>query len=245
MSDNLIAVESVKKYYGRNLIIEDISFKIHRGDICVFLGVNGCGKTTLLRIVCGLELPSGGTVKKSSICHSMSYISQRCALLPWRTAFANITVALEFAGVPKKEQKKRALHCLEIVGLASKRDHFPHQLSGGMRQKIALARAIATEAKLICMDEPFNSLDFCARADAQKKTLELCDHLGIAVVFVTHDIDEALHMATKLYILSSSPTTILEELTINKEASEIEQLYCKGKIRKLFNISKVAAGELM
>lgn len=213
----LLRVDGVRKVFpardhGEDVVaLQDISFSVGDGEVVVLIGASGCGKTTLLRIIMGLERPTAGRVvvdgRESRGCAAdRAMVFQHAALLPWRSALANVEFGLEVQGVAKAERRERALRALELVGLARAADRYPHELSGGMAQRAGLARALAVDPKVLLMDEPFAALDAQTRMELQGEVLRLQSETGKTVVFVTHDLDEAVLLADRIILLTRGGT---------------------------------------
>ena len=196
---------------GPTHALDGVSLEVWPGEVVAVVGPSGCGKSTLLRALGGL-LPASarrsGTVAVATGAR-FGYIPQRDALLPWRTVLGNAEVGLEIRNVPRAERRRRAESLLESVGLARFRDHRPHELSGGMRQRLSLARALVHEPDVILMDEPFAALDAFGRAALQEDLLRLWERLRIAVVLVTHDLGEALVLGRRVIAMTRRPGRIL------------------------------------
>jgi sulfonate transport system ATP-binding protein len=198
--------------YNGGPVIEDLSLDVDPGEVLVVVGASGCGKSTLLRAIAGLLRPLSGTVVADG--HSVTspsadraLVFQDDALLPWRTARRNVELPLALRGVPRDERRRSAAEWLRRVGLAGHEDRLPGQLSGGMRQRVQLARALAGEPRVICMDEPFGALDAQTRASMQRLLVEAWQTTGCTVVFVTHDVDEALAIGDRIAVLGPHGVT--------------------------------------
>ncbi|MEZ0578700.1 ABC transporter ATP-binding protein [Nocardioides sp. MH1] len=192
--------------YAGEPVVDGIDLDVEPGEILVVLGHSGCGKSTLLRAIAGLVRPidgdllaNGRTVEGTS--GDRTLVFQEDALLPWRSARRNVELALEVQGVGRAERRRRAAEWLDRVGLSRFADRLPGQLSGGMRQRVQLARALATGPGVICMDEPFGALDAQTRASMQRLLVEAWQASGCTVVFVTHDVDEALVLGDRIVVL--------------------------------------------
>ncbi|MBB3222946.1 ATP-binding cassette domain-containing protein [Pseudoduganella umbonata] len=200
---------------GRAAALDGISLDVGEGEICVLMGLSGCGKSTLLRLMNGL-VPSTsgqvivgghdlGTLSERKLQYlrrgTMAMVFQSFALFPHRSVIDNAAFGLEIAGVPKAERHRRAAEVLEQVGLAGNAKQFPHQLSGGMRQRVGLARALAVDPALLLMDEAFSALDPLTRRDMQDLLLDLQAEKRRTIVFVSHDVDEAMHLADRIALL--------------------------------------------
>ncbi|HEV2128855.1 MAG TPA: ABC transporter ATP-binding protein [Thermomicrobiales bacterium] len=203
--------------------LRDISFNVHDAEFVALVGPSGSGKSTLLDIIAGLYAPSGGEVLLDGAALSTperlgrsSYMHQRDLLLPWRSALDNAAVALEIHGVPKREARRRARERFPEFGLEGFEDAWPAQLSGGMRQRVAFLRTVLAECPLLLLDEPFGALDALNRVVLQTWLLELWEKERQAVLFVTHDVDEAVYMADRVVVLTARPGVIthIEDITL-------------------------------
>ncbi|MSQ72771.1 MAG: ABC transporter ATP-binding protein [Betaproteobacteria bacterium] len=201
-------------------VLDDVSLTIAEGSFVSFLGPSGCGKTTLLRILAGLVTPGSGTVKidgavvrRPSLGRAMVF--QEFNLLPWRNAQKNIEFALEVQGVPREARRRRAEETLKLVGLEHFAGYFPHQLSGGMKQRIGLARALATAPAYLFMDEPFGALDPQIRELLQLELLKLLEVDRKTVIFVTHSIEEAIFLSDRIVMFSARPGRILRTIDVD------------------------------
>jgi NitT/TauT family transport system ATP-binding protein len=200
-------------------VLDNISFETVKDEIISIIGPSGCGKTTLLRIIAGLEAPTkeeivlnGSRIEKPT--PNMGMIFQEYSLLPWCSVAKNISIGLEMQNASKEERVKKVRMCLELVGLSEFSDKYPYELSGGMRQKAAIARALTVDPELLLMDEPFGALDPRTRERAQNEILKLQEKTRKTILFVTHDIEEAVFLADRLMIFSASPGRIHEILSI-------------------------------
>jgi NitT/TauT family transport system ATP-binding protein len=203
-----------KEYYvsahGRTQVVNalsGVSFDIAAGEFVALTGRSGCGKTTSLRIVLGLEAQTAGTVqidgREVSGCgYDRGMVFQHAELLPWRTAIENIEFGLELKGMPKPERRVIAHKMLDLVGLKNSADRRPYQLSGGMKQRVGLARALTTDPEVLLMDEPFGALDAQIREEMQAELLSLHEKTKKTVLFVTHDLDEAVLLADRVVVFT-------------------------------------------
>lgn len=206
---------------GRVAVIEDLHLDIRTGDVTCLVGPSGVGKTTLLRLLAGLATPSTGTVSLSGnvITEPVAEIAvvfqdYRGSLLPWMKVAQNVAFPLEGRKVPKVDRLRRAQEALDVVGLADSADKYPWQLSGGMQQRVAIARALAYEAPIMLMDEPFGSLDAQTRFELEDLVLKLRNDLGITIVVVTHDIDEAVYLGDRVVVLGGRPSRIVDDVVV-------------------------------
>jgi NitT/TauT family transport system ATP-binding protein len=212
-----VRVESVSKAYpapaGRRLVaLEDVSLDVGEGEFVTLLGPSGCGKSTLLQVVAGLEAPTGGRVVFEGAPPGVpltGVVFQEHALFPWRTVRDNVTFGLEVRGVPAAERRAAAARLLQLVGLEGFADRYPHHLSGGMRQRVAIARALAVEPALLLMDEPFSALDAQSRALMQLELLALWERTRRAILYVTHQIQEAVLLGDRVVVMTRRPGRIL------------------------------------
>ena len=205
---------------GPILAIRDINLAVASGEIVTLVGPSGCGKSTLLNIIAGLMPPSSGDVQYdgkpvSGIHSDVGYMTQNDHLLPWRTIGSNIAVPLEIRGFEAKEITRRVAELIETVGLVGFANAYPTQVSGGMRKRTALARMLAYDPHTLLMDEPFGALDAQLRTRLQAVLLSLCRRLGKTVLFVTHDLDEAISLADRCVVFSKRPGTIVREIAVD------------------------------
>ena len=193
--------------------IRDFTMTVARGEFACVVGPTGCGKSTTLNLVTSLLKPTTGTVRVmgepvTSISRDISFVFQADALFPWRSVVDNVAAGPLYRGVPKKEAYERARDWIARVGLARFEQHYPHQLSGGMRKRVALAQTFINQPKILLMDEPFSALDIQTRTLMQDELLTLWSELKASVVFVTHDLEEAIALADKVYVLTAGPGTV-------------------------------------
>ncbi len=193
--------------------IRDVDLVIEPGEFCAIVGPTGCGKSTTLSLVSGLDRPSAGTVRVGEqvvdgIAGGMSFMFQSDALLPWKTVLGNVELGPTFRGLPKARARELARDWLRRVGLAGFEDHHPHQLSGGMRKRVAMAAALINEPQILLMDEPFGALDVQTKAIMQTELLGLWEQLRPSVLFITHDLDEAVALADRVVVMTSAPGSV-------------------------------------
>ena len=192
--------------------MKDVTLAIGAGEFVSVVGPTGCGKSTLLNVAAGLLKPSSGTIRVfgeplAGVNRKAGYMFQSEALMPWRSALANVTAGLEFGGVNAREANRLAEEWLERVGLAGFGDRYPHQLSGGMRKRTSLAQTLALDPDIILMDEPFSALDIQTRQMMENELLELWSANRKSVIFITHDLEEAIALSDRVVVLSAGPAT--------------------------------------
>jgi NitT/TauT family transport system ATP-binding protein len=217
VSGPLLSVEGLSREFDsrgkRVLALDSVDLSLAEGEFLTIVGPSGCGKSTLLNLVVGLLRPSAGRIlfrghPITGITPAIGYVTQRDNLLPWRTLIENVEVALELRAVPRDERRRRALTLIEQVGLHGFEDHYPHELSGGMRQRANIARTLIYDPALILMDEPFGPLDAQTRLLLQEQLLTLWSATGKTIVFITHDLVEAIALADRVVVMTSRPGRI-------------------------------------
>ena len=192
--------------------VKDVSLNILDGEFVSVVGPTGCGKSTLLNVAAGLLRPTGGAIEifgspLQGINKDAGYMFQAESLMAWRSALQNVMVGLEYRGVPKKEAHERAMNWLKTVGLAGFEDRYPHQLSGGMRKRVSLAQMLVLDPKIVLLDEPFSALDAQTRVLMENELLTLWAANRKSVLFITHDLEEAISMSDRVVVLSAGPGT--------------------------------------
>lgn len=211
----IIVLDHVSFGYDSVPVVSDISFAVDQGALSCVIGPSGSGKTTILRLVGGFLAATSGAVlvngeRRSRPSRDIAVVFQdyERALLPWRDVYGNVSLALEAAGVAKKLRQQRIEAMLELVGLKDHRNKYPAQLSGGMQQRVQIARCLAQDPKILLMDEPFGALDAMTRQILQDELLRIQGERGIAVLFVTHDLEEALYLGSDVVALAANPGRI-------------------------------------
>jgi len=193
--------------------LRDVTMTVEPGQFCAVVGPSGCGKSTTLTLVAGLDRPSEGAVRVGGrpvdgIARGTSFMFQTDALLPWKTVLGNVAMGPLFRRVPKKTALADAREWLRLVGLAGFENHHPHQLSGGMRKRVSLAAALINEPSVLLMDEPFGALDVQTKAIMSNELLTLWDQTQPSVIFVTHDLEEAIALADRVVVMTAAPGTV-------------------------------------
>ena len=198
---------------GSFTALRDLSFQVGPGEFCAIVGPTGCGKSTTLALISGLEPPSLGEVKVfgrpvKRIVDGVGYMFQTDSVFPWRDALSNVMAGPRFHGVHKAEAAEKASDWLTRVGLEGFEHYYPHQMSGGMRKRLALAQTLINEPRILLMDEPFSALDVQTRALMENELLGLWSSLNASVVFITHDLEEAIALADRVIVITAGPGTI-------------------------------------
>ena len=234
-------IENVSKTFVSNdsdeevLALKDINLTIETGKFISLVGPSGCGKTTLLRIIEGFVKPTEGTVKDdgeivTGPSNQRGFIFQNYSLFPWLNVIDNVIFGLNIGGKPEKESKERAMKYLEDVGLKDFAERYPHELSGGMKQRVAIIRSLINDSKSLLMDETFSALDVQTKHKLQKQIHEICKEQNKTIIFVTHDIDEAVFLSDEIIVLSRRPGRIKKIFEIkleqprNRDSEEFKDL---------------------
>ncbi len=213
----ILEIEKLSKKYGDIEVIKDLNLHIKKGEFISIVGPSGCGKSTLFKIITGLLTEytgrvsiEGSTVKNKVI----SYLPQKDLLLPWKTLYENAAIPLEISGVKKERWEEIISPLIEEFGLSGFENRYPHELSGGMRQRGGLLRSFLIDSDLMLLDEPFGALDALTRSSMQDWLLEIWERHNHSILFITHDIEEAVYLSDRVYIMSARPGRFLDELEI-------------------------------
>jgi NitT/TauT family transport system ATP-binding protein len=220
-----IAVEHLEKRFrgasGDVIAVDDVSFEVRQGEFVALLGPSGCGKTTILNMVAGLLERTGGSIRLDTdevvygqVNRKVGYVFQRDTVFPWRTVEANIGYGLEIAGVPKAERADKVAGAIAASGLSGFGKSYPRTLSGGMRQRVALMRTLIMEPEILLMDEPFGALDTHTKLEMHKTLLEIWERERQTVLFVTHDLGEALTLSSRIILLSARPGRLKDDFAV-------------------------------
>ncbi len=215
-----IRLAGVRKVYGEHLAISDASFDVMPGELVSLVGPSGCGKSTLLKILAGLQPHDGGEVRIGSPTHpfdpskDVGMVFQAPLLLKWRRILENVLLPAEILGLPMAHARSRARHLLQMVGLAGAEKKYPYELSGGMQQRAAIARALVHDTKLVLMDEPFGALDALTREKMNLELLRIWKEAGKTIVFVTHGISEAVFLGTRVVVFTAGPARMADNFEV-------------------------------
>lgn len=228
MSGLKLQTKDLSKSYDGRLIIDNINIQLNKNEIVSIIGLSGSGKTTLFNLLSGLEKPDNGQVilddkditgKPGKI----SYMLQKDLLLPHKKIIDNVVLGLIVKGMSKKKAYKRCEGLFEAFGIEDTKELYPSQLSGGMRQRAAFLRTYLSAEGVALLDEPFSALDTITKGNMHKWYIEMMEKLELSTIFITHDIEEALYLSDRIYVLGGNPGTILEEIVIDKSKSEREE----------------------
>ncbi len=256
----VVSVDHLNKVYEsrerRVEAIGDLSFEVRPGDFTCIVGPSGAGKTTLLKCLTGLLEPTRGSVRVNghevtSPPEEMAIVFQEYgrSLFPWKTVRENVELPLRERQVPKEERDRLVTAALDAVALSGVGDSYPWQLSGGMQQRVAIARAVAYQPKVMVLDEPFAAVDAQTRADLEDLMLRLWSEFGLTLIFVTHDIDEAVYLGQRVLVLSSSPTRVLDDVTIDipsprtQADTRVEPRFAELRTRVYSGIQRAKSGK--
>ncbi|HSA69590.1 MAG TPA: ABC transporter ATP-binding protein [Burkholderiales bacterium] len=216
-----IRLAGVRKAYGEHLAISDASFDVMPGELLSMVGPSGCGKSTLLKILAGLHPHDGGELRIGSPTHpfdpskDVGMVFQAPLLLKWRRILENVLLPAEILGLPMAQARERARHLLRMVGLTDAEEKYPYELSGGMQQRAAIARALVHDPKLVLMDEPFGALDALTREKMNLELLRIWKEAGKTIIFVTHGISEAVFLGTRVVVLTAGPARMADNFEVH------------------------------
>ncbi len=226
----LLKAEHITKKYGDRTIIKDITIELHQGELVSLLGISGSGKTTLFHILSGLMAPEQGKIllngeDMTSKPGKISYMLQKDLLFPHKKIIDNVSLPLLLKGMKKKEAREKAMPYFEEFGLEGTQEQYPSQLSGGMRQRAALLRTYLSANEVALLDEPFSALDTITKSAMHQWYLEVMQHIHLSTIFITHDIDEAILLSDRIYIMSGQPGEIRDEIVIKEKKPRIADFY--------------------
>jgi ABC-type nitrate/sulfonate/bicarbonate transport system ATPase subunit len=241
---SVLTLHDISKRFADNDVIKNLNLKVNKGEFVSILGPSGSGKSTLFSLIGGILSPDDGTIllegeKINGRTGSISYMPQSPSLLPWRTVLQNVLLGKELKGT---KDKAKALQMIEKAGLADYADAYPYELSGGMKQRVSFIRALLSPQPIICLDEPFSALDELTRLEMQKWLLSIWENNRRTVLFVTHNIEEALFLSDRIVILSNKPATIAAEFVIPFKRPRKEELFLENDFlewkRKVYYVLK-------
>ena len=234
----VLKVVGVTREYNHKNIIEDIHIHLHQGEFVSILGPSGCGKSTLFNVIAGLLTPEAGQVFVNDLDVTgktgvVSYMYQRDLLLPWRNVIDNGILPLEIRGISKKEAREKVKAMLPVFQLQDDGEKYPVQLSGGMKQRVSLLRTTMFSKEIMLLDEPFGGLDAITRLKMQEYLLEILKKIQGSVLFITHDIDEAIFLSDRIYIINGAPAHIVEEIIVPVKHASPEEMMTSVELRQL------------
>jgi NitT/TauT family transport system ATP-binding protein len=233
-----------KRFFARDRVIkaiDGISLDIHAGEFITLVGPSGCGKSTILNIVSGLILPSEGEVEVEGrlvrgVTREVGYVTQQHNLMPWRTLIDNVSFPLQITGIGRSERHDRAAELINMVGLAGFERSYPHELSGGMRQRANIIRTLIYSPKVMLMDEPFGPLDAQTRVILQDQLLEIWGKTGVTIIFITHDLHEAICLGDRVVLLSARPGRIIRVDNVPmSRPRDVFRIHDSGEFRQLYD----------
>lgn len=234
----VLKVMGVTKEYNHKNIVQDIDIYLNQGEFVSVLGPSGCGKSTLFNVIAGLLKPEAGKVivngtEVTGKTGVVSYMYQKDLLLPWRNVIDNGILPLEIRGIPKKEAREKVKEMLAVFQLEEDGKKYPIQLSGGMKQRVSLLRTTMFSREIMLLDEPFGGLDAITRLKMQEYLLEILKKIKGSVLFITHDIDEAIFLSDRIYIINGSPAHIVEEIAVPVKHASPELMMTSPELRQL------------
>lgn len=219
----VMAIEQVSRVFhsehGPIQALNDVSYDVRQREFISVIGPSGCGKSTLIRILAGLEAPTSGEVRLDGTPirgpgADRGMVFQAYTLFPWLTVLGNVMFGMRVQGMKKTDAERAAVEWLDLVGLARFAEHYPNQLSGGMRQRVAIARALANRPRILLMDEPFGALDAQTRCSMQAHLLRIWESVDVTIMFITHDLDEAIYLSDRIVVLGANPGRVLEIIDV-------------------------------
>ncbi|MEA3424070.1 MAG: ABC transporter ATP-binding protein [Bacillota bacterium] len=229
LKDKVLEVVKISKDYNGELIFKDISLYLSKGEFVSILGPSGIGKSTLFDVISGLKKPKSGKflingTDETERTGIVSYMHQKDLLLPWRTVVENGAVPLEIKGMKKKDAMDKVMEKLDIFGLQEHKDKYPSQLSGGMKQRASLLRTYMFSKEVMLLDEPFGGLDALTKHKMQDYLLKVQEKIKASILFITHDIEEAVFLSDRIYILNGNPARIVKEIQVNIERPRTDEM---------------------
>jgi len=219
MNEPLIRLDRVRKEFGRQILaVEDMTLTINRGDFISFLGPSGCGKSTALRMIAGLLPVTAGTITiapiEGKVEQDLGFVFQEPTLMPWASVFDNVWLPLSLAGLSRNAARERVRTALHEVGLTKFETAYPRELSGGMKMRVSIARAMVTRPRILLMDEPFAALDEMTRSKLNNDVIRLASEHALTVIFVTHSVYEAVYLSNRIIVMAARPGRVVADLTV-------------------------------
>lgn len=246
MNPSVLSAQGIVKRFGATTILDQIDVTVRRGEVLALVGPSGCGKSTLLNILSGLLTPDAGQLAVDGVpatqvadWRSIAYMFQEDRLLPWRTVRENVAFGLEASSLSRADRRRLADDMLQLVGLHARGDAWPHELSGGMRSRVALARSLVVQPKVLLMDEPFSKLDPQTRSQMHEELLRIQAGNGMTVVFVTHDMEEAVVLADRVVRLAARPGRVAD--VVNLAALERPRVPTERVVAEQVRVLRAAA----
>ncbi|VDG93703.1 Bicarbonate transport ATP-binding protein CmpD [Lysinibacillus sphaericus] len=238
-----LTLENLSKSYGPNHVLQDITLSVKEGEFVSIVGPSGSGKSTIFQLIGGLYTPDSGTISlDGSVLNNsrghISYMPQSPALFPWRSVLQNVELSAEIAGT--KQDRTKTLELIKSAGLAGYEDAYPNELSGGMKQRVSFIRSLNAPQSIICLDEPFSALDEFTRLEMQQWLLSIWETYKKSILFITHDIDEALFLSDRIIVLSDKPAVVKKEITVPFDRPRSEELLLSDPFlalkREIYNL---------
>lgn len=238
-----LTLENLSKSYGPNHVLQDITLSVKEGEFVSIVGPSGSGKSTIFQLIGGLYTPDSGTISlDGSVLNNsrghISYMPQSPALFPWRTVLQNVELSAEVAGT--KQDRTKTLELIKSAGLAGYEDAYPNELSGGMKQRVSFIRSLNAPQSIICLDEPFSALDEFTRLEMQQWLLSIWETYKKSILFITHDIDEALFLSDRIIVLSDKPAVVKKEIAVPFDRPRSEDLLLSDPFltlkREIYNL---------
>ncbi|KOF57574.1 ABC transporter ATP-binding protein [Clostridium sp. DMHC 10] len=223
-NNKVISLKNITKSFDDNIILKDISIDVNRGEFVSILGPSGCGKSTLFNIITGLTNMDSGNI---SVFGDIGYMQQKDLLLPWKTIMENVVLPLDIKGLNKKSSRSKAAKYIELMGLSGYENKYPYELSGGMKQRASFLRTFLSSEEIMLLDEPFGALDSITRENLQKWILDMKKAVERTILFITHDIEEAVFLSDSIYVLGSKPGVVKKRIDLD--------FYKKDKEKRLFS----------
>ena len=224
-----LRIENLSKRFGSKTVLEQINFSMQSGDFLALVGSSGSGKSTILRLIAGLDQPSDGSIlvdgdPVTGPGPDRGMVFQKYSLYPWLSAADNVSFGMRLQGIKPREIRERTSYFLDVVGLSDAAAKLPRELSGGMQQRVAIARSLATNPRVLLLDEPFGALDLQIRESMQDFLLKLWQRTGLTVLLITHDVEEALVLAQRVHVLAPNPGRIIRSLDVDLDKTDLDQL---------------------